>query len=315
MKHPSRLRGVVCSAGIAIFGLLGVGNLARAGNATVTLPDGKTYEVKIKGGMPVRFRSKEIEVSDLALDAAVKLEEDVPLPFRWMLFAQVFAQGRFVVKVTTPLDESASTSFEFTGPGKLVQGLFDCAAYPKVCIGLDTPGTHWYPFHFAFEPREGGKGFELDQWARMDQLNLEELQKMVAQAKSQFGGTPVAPTGETNSKARVYVYRDRGFVGCGLKYSIWCDAVLLAKLSCGKYFIAEIQPGPHILRSDIESVTVSLEFEPGESYFLRADMASNQALSRGELHVADDSEGHRAVQSLLPLPRKDIQDNSLVFTP
>jgi hypothetical protein len=313
MRRPARLFELICSLGIAGIALQGAGTVAIAGTATVTLPDGKTYEVKVKGGMPVRFKSKEIEVSDLALHAAVEIEREDPLPFSWMIFAQVLAQGTFVVKVTTPLDESASTSFEFTGPGKLAQGLFDCATYPKVCVDLDKPGTHWYPFHFAFEPRGGAKGFELDQWARMDHLNLEELQKTVAQAKSEFGGTPAAPATVTNPKARVYVYRDKGFVGCGLRYTVWCDEVPLAKLSCGKYFIAEIQPGSHTLRSDIASVTVSLEFEAGKSYFLRTDMAPNQALSRGALHVADDSEGQRAIQSLLPLPRKDILDSTMVL--
>jgi len=263
--------------------------------------------------MPIRFKSKEIEVSDLALHAAANLDGDAPLPYSWMLFAQVLVPGAFVVKVTTPLDESASTSFEFTGPGKLAQGLFDCSTYPKVCVGLDKPGTHWYPFHFTFEPRDGGKGFDLDQWARMDQLNLEELEEVVAQAKREFSGSPAAPVAETSAKARVYVYRDRGFVGCGLKYTVWCDGVPLAKVSCGKYFIAEIAPGSHTFRSDIESVTVSLEFEAGKSYFLRTDMAPNEALSRGELHVADDSEGHRAVQSLLPVPGKNILDNNIVI--
>jgi hypothetical protein len=123
-----------------------------------------------------------------------------------------------------------------------------------------------------------------------------------------------APSVETNPKARVYVYRYSGFVGCGMKFSVWCDEVLLAKLTCGKYFIAELQPGPHTFRSDIESVTVSLEFEAGKSYFLRTDQAPSEGLARGELHVAADSEGHRFVQSLLPLPRKYILDDTMGIT-
>jgi hypothetical protein len=315
MRYDSRALTFVCSLIIVVTASLGADTSVRASSTRVKLPDGKTYEVKVKGGKPVQFSSSEIEVSDLALTAAVKAEGDASLPFSWLIFAQVLAQGNFVVKVTTPLDESASTSFEFTGPGKLTQSLFDCVDYPKVCAGLEQPGTHWFLFHFSFEPRGGGKGFELDQWARMDHLQIEETRKLVAQAKGEWGGT-VAPTAESKPKATVYVYRQGVFFGCGLRPSIWCDEVRLARISCGKYFIAEVDPGLHTFRSDDETSRVSLEFEAGKTYFLRADIEPDAERPRGRrvLYKMNDTQGSLAVQSLLPLARKSIQDHTMVLT-
>ena len=65
-----------------------------------------------------------------------------------------------------------SKSFEFTGPGKLAQELFSCAGSPKVCPDFDKPGEYWFLVHLSFEPQGGGKGFELDQWARMGSSNM-----------------------------------------------------------------------------------------------------------------------------------------------
>lgn len=309
-----RHRSLGCVHALLIVMIVSTGTVtvARASSTTVALPDGKSYKVKVKRGMPVQFKSGEVEVSDLALGAAADLKGESQLPFAWIIFAQVLAQGSFVVKATTPLDESVSTSFDFTGPGKLTQRLFDCASYPKVCAGLDRPGTHWFLLHLSFEPQGGGKVFEVDQWARTDQLEIEAVKRMVAQAKKEYGAT-AAPDVALNPKATVYVYRHRGFVGCGMKFPVWCDEVLLARISCGRYFIAEIDPGPHTFRSDIPTSTVALEFEAGKTYFLRADIASEGVIARGGLYAMDGRQGSLAVQSLIPLPREKILDDQMVL--
>lgn len=288
---------------------------ASADTTKVTLPDGKTYEVKLRQGMPVGFKSSDVAVSDLALRAKVILQQqdEAPIPFVWTMAAEVFAKGIFHVRATTPNDASAARSFEFTGPGKLVQELFACASFPKVCPDFDKPQEHWFLVHLSFEPQGGGKGFELEQWARMSPSEMAAAKEQISSAKKTFDGT-AAPGADPNAKATVHVYRKAGFAGCGVKPVIWCDEVLLAKVSCGKYFIARVSPGEHTFRSDNPQSKISMKFGPGRTYYLRADTVPNTFHERGLLFVAGVEEGSLAVQSLKPLLREEIQDEKLVVS-
>jgi len=288
---------------------------ASADTTKVTLPDGKTYEVKLRQGLPVGFKSSDVAVSDLALQARVNLKEqdEASNPFAWTILAEVFARGRFKVKATTPNDASAFKIFEFAGPGKLAEELFSCAGSPKACPDFDKPEEYWFLVHLSFEPEGGGKGFELDQWARMGPSGLAAMRERISSLKQDFGGI-VAPGTDPNAKATVYVYRKGGFAGCGVKPVIWCDEVLLAKVSCGKYFMARVSPGEHTFRSDNPESKISFEFGPGRTYYLRADIVPNTNHERGLLSVVDVEEGSLAVQSLKPLPREEIQDEKLVVS-
>lgn len=286
-----------------------------ADTTKVTLPDGKTYDVKLKQGLPVGFKSGDVAVSDLALQAKVNLQhqDETANPFTWTMTAEVFAKGTFQVKATTPNDASASRTFGFTGPGKLVQELFPCSGFPKVCPDFDKPVDHWLLVHLVFEPQGGGKGFELDQWARMSPTDLAAARKMMSSAKKEFDGS-AAPGADPNAKATVYVYRKGGFGGCGVKPVIWCDEALLAKVSCGKYFMARVTPGEHTFRSDNPGSKIAMPFGPGRTYYLRADIVPNALHERGLLFVTGDEEGRLEVQSLKPLPREEIQDDKLVVS-
>lgn len=308
-------RAIACCLVLLTTVLLLGAPTASAATIQVTLPDGTTYEVKVRQGMPVGFKSSDVAVLDLALQARVNLkeQEDAANPFAWMIVAEVFAKGTFQVKATTPNDGSASRSFEFTGPGKFAQELFSCAGTPKVCPDFDKPEEHWFLVHLSFEPRGGGKGFELDQWARMGPSDLAALKDRISSLKQDFGGV-AAPGSDPNAKATVYVYRRGGFAGCGVKPVIWCDEVLLAKVSCGKYFMAQVSPGEHTFRSDHPGSKISMEFGPGRTYYLRADIVPNTNHERGLLSVVDVKEGGLAVQSLKPLPREEIQDDTLVVS-
>ena len=136
---------------------------------------------------------------------------------------------------------------------------------------------------------------------------------MVAQARGEWG-TAAPPTVDSNPKARVYVYRYGGFGGCGVKPFIWCDEVLLASITCGRYFIAEIEPGPHTFRSDNSASTVSLNFAAGRTYFLRADIVPDTIHDRGLLYKMEEATGSRDVRALKPLPSENIQDDTMVLT-
>ena len=315
MSNLARARVIACFlvwvTTVVLFGP----PTASADTTKVTLPDGKTYEVKLRQGLPVGFKSSDVAVSDLALQARFNLKEqdEASNPFAWTILAEVFAKGRFQVKATTPNDASAFKIFEFAGPGKLAEELFSCAGSPKACPDFDKPEEYWFLVHLSFEPEGGGKGFELDQWARMSPSSLAAVKEQISSVKKAFDGT-AAPGAAPDAKATVYVYRKGGFAGCGVKPVIWCDEVLLAKVSCGRYFMARVSPGEHTFRSDNPESKISFEFGPGRTYYLRADIVPNTNHERGLLSVVDVEEGSLAVQSLKPLPREEIQDEKIVVS-
>jgi hypothetical protein len=313
MRNLTRTRAIACFLAFVTTVVLIGPATASAATTKVTLSDGKTYEVKLKQGMPAGFKSSDVAVSDLALQARVNLQqqEEASNPFVWMIVAEVFAKGKFRVKATTPNDALASRTFDFTGPGKLAQELFSCAGSPKVCPDFDKPEEFWFLLHLFFEPQGEGQGFELEQWARMSASSQTAAKEQMSTAKKEFDGA-ATPGADPNAKATVYVYRKGGFAGCGVKPVIWCDEVLLARVSCGKYFMVQVSPGQHVFRSDNPQSKIAIEFGAGRTYYLRADSVPNTYQERGLLFAVAAKEGGLAVQSLKPLPREEIQDATMV---
>ncbi len=52
------------------------------------------------------------------------------------------------------------------------------------------------------------------------------------------------------SKAIVYVYRYKKFVGGALAPSVYCDETELARMENGRYFTVKLDPGKHNFRSN-----------------------------------------------------------------
>lgn len=153
----------------------------------VTLRTGETYDVETVRGLPVGFASEQIRVQDLGGTALMKADQFDAPPWAWILVAELRAKGRFDVTVTTPLDRSASTSFEISGPGRIAPQFFPQAEYPLMWQGIDQPGTHWFPFHFVFQEKSSGRRFEFTQWAQIDDRTVNETRELIEKAKQ---GTP-----------------------------------------------------------------------------------------------------------------------------
>jgi len=152
----------------------------------VTLKDGRTYEVETVRGLPVGFANDQIRVLDLGITArSTPGNADVP-PFVRVLVAELIAGGQFAVTVTTPLDSSASATLEATGPGRIMLRFFPQADYPRIWEGMDQPGIHWFPFHFAFEEKQSKKRFEFTQWAQMDYSTWKEMRELNEQMKEKY---------------------------------------------------------------------------------------------------------------------------------
>ena len=166
---------------------LGPARAAYAQIQHVTLPNGKTFEVATDKGLPRRFKSNDIQVRDIGITARFTAADSMsPLPFVWVVLARVKARGHFSVTITSPLDDTVSTTFEFTGPGDLVQSFFPAADYPTVWAGLEASDTSWFPFRFEFVDSASERRFALMQWAQLDAATLAEGRQMVEQLRQRM---------------------------------------------------------------------------------------------------------------------------------
>ena len=144
----------------------------------VALKGGVTYEVETVRGLPVRFANDQIRVRDLGKSDLLALDKIEPVLSEWTLSAELMGKGQFAVTVTTPLDKSASATFEVAGPGKIDLSFFPRAKYPLIWEGIDQPGIHWFPFHFVFEGKQSKKRFEFTQWTQIDSATMEQERAM-----------------------------------------------------------------------------------------------------------------------------------------
>ena len=106
-----------------------------------------------------------------------------------------------------------------------------------------------------------------------------------AQEKAAFS-TPA-----NSSKAIVYIYRYKQFVGAALAPSVYCDDVQLARMENGRYFATTVEPGKHIFRSNDEQSGIGLLATAGQQYFIRVDIAAGFMKGHGRLQLMDGQQG------------------------
>ena len=98
-------------------------------------------------------------------------------------------------------------------------------------------------------------------------------------------------------KAGVYVFRETGFVGSAIAYFVYVDGRLLGICGNGMFLYAEIDPGRHILSTDLTQFRdTSINVESGRVYFVR--LSAYLQLSVGSpapLRSVSQEEGRRGV--------------------
>ena len=128
--------------------------------------------------------------------------------------------------------------------------------------------------------------------------------------------SPAAPpAGDVKaSKATVYIYRYKQFVGSALEPSVYCDDVSLARMDNGRYFAAHIDPGKHTFHSNDSQSGVELELNPGLEYFLRVEIATGFMKGHGRIILMSSEQGSYELKSkkLKPLDASKIVDRTRV---
>ena len=185
MANGRFLRLVVTGVGVLI--VASVAGCLTLGPTTqnVTLKNGETYTIETFRGLPTGFQNGQIKVRDLGVTAVFTSSAESP-PFVWYLSAELKARGHFTVFVSTPLDKTASATFDASGPDTLSLRFFPKADYPMIWEGIDKPGTHYFPFHFVFEEKETKARFEFTQWSKYDDRDWEESRKQFEWAKQRM---------------------------------------------------------------------------------------------------------------------------------
>jgi hypothetical protein len=117
-----------------------------------------------------------------------------------------------------------------------------------------------------------------------------------------------------SSKATVYVYRYKQFVGAALAPSVYCDDVQLARMENGRYFTATVDAGKHIFRSNDEQSGIVLQAVAGQQYFIRVDIAAGFMKGHGRLTLMDSQQGTYELTSdkLKPLDAGKVADKERV---
>jgi hypothetical protein len=123
-------------------------------------------------------------------------------------------------------------------------------------------------------------------------------------------------TDATSSKATIYVYRYKQFVGKALSPSVYCDETQLARMENGRYFTVKLDPGKHSFRSNDEQSGLDLEVKAGEEYFIRVEIATGFMKGHGRLILVPREQGGYELNSdkLKALDADKIVAKGLVST-
>src|SRR5688572_21753482 len=110
----------------------------------------------------------------------------------------------------------------------------------------------------------------------------------------------VTPADQTG-KARVFFYRYKQFTGSALEPSVYCDDVQLARMDNGRYFVAVLEPGQHTFRSSDKQSGVRVDVKPGETYYIRVELATGFFKGHGRLILVPKEQGEFEMGKLKPL--------------
>jgi len=116
------------------------------------------------------------------------------------------------------------------------------------------------------------------------------------------------------SKATVYVYRYKQFVGSALAPSIYCDGAELARMENGRYFTANLEPGKHTFTSNDKQSGIDLDLKAGDEYFMRVELAAGFAKGHGRLVLVPREQGAYELKSdkLKPLDANKVANKDVV---
>ena len=96
-------------------------------------------------------------------------------------------------------------------------------------------------------------------------------------------------------KARIYVYRDET-IGFAVPMTLALDGRAAGRTAGQTYLMWDVEPGAHAIASYAEdTATLTLQTEPGKSYYVWQEVKIGFWKARSRLHAVDEIPGRKAV--------------------
>lgn len=162
------------------IGLMNSGKSYGKGIKHITLKNGKSYNVETYDGVPIPANNRHIRMSQLG-----PIGRDSG-GLQWLMGGELKEKGDFAVTVTTPMDDTLSTSFNTKGPDHILHSFFDQNGHPSAWEWMNDSGTSWIPFSFQFRSIPSGSQFEILAWAKFDSYDRKYLQNGPAQLLKEY---------------------------------------------------------------------------------------------------------------------------------
>lgn len=126
-------------------------------------------------------------------------------------------------------------------------------------------------------------------------------------SQSSGGNVDAQPT-EDASKATIYFYRYKQFIGYRAKPSVYCDETQLAKIQNGRFFVVKLDPGKHTFRANDKQSGVELDVKAGQVYYIRVEIVESFLKQYGRLVLMAPEQGAYEVKKLKPLGAENVRD-------
>lgn len=125
---------------------------------------------------------------------------------------------------------------------------------------------------------------------------------------------PITTTAPNTASARatVYFYRSRKFVAQALAPDVYCDESPVARIANGRYLIARVPAGKHLLRSTDKQSGIEMDVQPDTEYFIRVDMVSGAWTAHGRTTLTSPEQGRNDLAKFKANDREDVNAACIV---
>jgi hypothetical protein len=98
-------------------------------------------------------------------------------------------------------------------------------------------------------------------------------------------------------KGLIYLYRKSSLFGVAIVPQIWCNGAPIVSLKSGGYYAYFADPGKTFITAKTESRTgVTIEVEPGKTYYVRLRIGMGIVAGRPHLTLVDEEKGAKEIK-------------------
>jgi hypothetical protein len=149
-------------------------------------------------------------------------------------------------------------------------------------------------------------GFTIAAFARQQPTPATSQPADPARQEQQATSPPAFGT-----KTTIYVYRLRLTAGMFNKPPIYVDEREIARITNGRFFIVNLDPGRHVIRSEHKTAVVTLDMHPGQIYYIRVAWEPTQYTARAATTLVPPEQAWPEIGQTESSNPSDIKDHEL----